>query len=85
MPNIEVACYFCSIDPPSFDAQHHKKVIAPFFFMLINNTFNFFDCCVSHVIIPNEEWLIGVSDPYHVINWLGENNDVVYLVPPQII
>jgi len=25
VPNIEVACYSCSIDPPRFDAQHHKR------------------------------------------------------------
>ena len=30
--NIEVSYYFYSIDPPRFDAQHHKKVIAHFSF-----------------------------------------------------
>jgi len=52
VPNIEVVCYSCSIDPPKFDAQHHKKVIAHFlfFFMSINYTFNFLDRCVPHVM-----------------------------------
>jgi len=34
VPNIEVACNSYSINPPRFDAQDHKKVIAIFFFFL---------------------------------------------------
>ena len=32
VPNIEVVCYPCSINPPRFDIQHHKNVIAYFLF-----------------------------------------------------
>ena len=63
-----------------------QNMVAHFLFFLRadNQHFNLLDCCVPHAIHQMKSWLVGVGDPHHVISWLDEGKDVVYLVPPQI-
>ena len=53
--------------------------------MPINSNLNFLDHYIPYVIHEMKTWLVGVGDPDHAIDWIGEGYDVVNIVPPKII
>jgi len=60
-------------------------LIISFAFMRINNNLNFLDNCIPHLIYQMKTRFVGVGNPDHVIDWIGESKDVVNIVPPKII